>query len=275
MKTKLGYAIIVLVVFSLMLLGCSSSSSKSALETTIEAMPQPSPRLYLDKDTLSLSLPPGGTVSFFGKTFTQDWVFELSDQELKETMAYNLRMASAGQANVGVEILLKQGAQESLLGEDSFLIDTDQYTAYRGQITASKVATENGDQLILRLNVYGSDFGIVKGSASSIDVLMNPEVIASEVLEERTKALVWVATNIVGENNLEAPIFTDFKDQLDYVILSGDDARWSVGWGLPESEKPYFLDWINGAFNAVEITLEEFQAQDSWSRDGIIFRVNP
>jgi hypothetical protein len=47
---------------------------------------------------------------------------------------------------------------------------------------------------------------------------------------------------------------------LDYVILSGDNARWSVGWGLTKSEKPYFLDWIDGTFTAEKITVEEFQA---------------
>jgi hypothetical protein len=145
MKMKIGFAIAMLIVLGLLLTGCSSSGSVSAVEATIEAMPQPSPKLYLGEETLSLSLPPNATASIYAKTFTNDWVFDLSGQVLKETFTYNLSMASAGQSNVNVEIILKQGSQENVLGGDSFLVSSDQYQPYRGQITGSNVTTKNGD----------------------------------------------------------------------------------------------------------------------------------
>jgi hypothetical protein len=275
MKMKIGFAIAMLIVLGLLLTGCSSSGSVSAVEATIEAMPQPSPKLYLGEETLSLSLPPNATASIYAKTFTNDWVFDLSGQVLKETFTYNLSMASAGQSNVNVEIILKQGSQENVLGGDSFLVSSDQYQPYRGQITGSNVTTKNGDQLILRLMVSGDDFGYRQGAASSIDVLENPESLPSEVIEERTKALTWLATNSKSDFDPEMALFADFKDQLDSVTLSGENAIWLVGWGLTKSEKPYFLDWVDGTFTAEEITIEEFQAQDTWSRDGIVFKINP
>jgi hypothetical protein len=275
MRTKFRFAVAMLVAVVILLTGCGSSGSKSGVEATIEAMPQPSPKLYLGEDTLSLSLPPSATTTIYGGSFTNDWVFDLSDQALKETFSYSLSMASAGQTNVSVEIILKQGAQETLLGDDSFIIDSDEYKPYRGQIAGSNETTESGDQLILRVEALGDDFGYRQGAASSIDALENPESLPTELVEERTKALTWLATNGKTEFDPEAALFADLKDQLDYVILSGDNARWLVGWGLTKSEKPYFLDWIDGTFTAEEITIEEFQAQDTWSRDGIVFKVNP
>jgi hypothetical protein len=123
--------------------------------------------------------------------------------------------------------------------------------------------------------VSGDDFGYRQGAASSIDVLENPESLPSEVIEERTKALTWLATNSKSDFDPEMALFADFKDQLDSVTLSGENAIWLVGWGLTKSEKPYFLDWVDGTFTAEEITIEEFQAQDTWSRDGIVFKINP
>jgi hypothetical protein len=275
MRAKFGFAIAILAVVCLLLTGCGSDSSKSGVEATIEAMPQPSPKLYLGKDTLSLSLPPNATTTIYGKSFTSDWVFEFNGEVLRDTISYSLSMASAGQTNVNVEILLMQGTQESVLGNDSFIIDSDEYRAYRGQVTGSNITTESGDQLILRVEASGDDFGYRQGAASSIDALENPETLPTELVEARTKALTWLATNSKAEFDPEAAIFADFKDQLDYVILSSDNARWLVGWGLTKSEKPYFLDWIDGTFTAEEITIEEFQAQDTWSRDGIVFKVNP
>ena len=275
MKRKLEDVIMILIALGLLLAGCSSGGSKSGVEATIEAMPQPSPKLYLGKDTLSLSLPPNATTTIYGKSFTSDWVFELNGEVLKDTISYSLSMASAGQTNVNVEIILKQGSQENVLGDDSFIIDSDEYKPYRGQITGSSITTESGDQLILRLKVSGDEFGYRQGAASSIDVLENPESLPSEVVNERIKALTWLATNSKAGFDPEAALFADFKDQLDYVILSGDNARWLVGWGLTKSEKPYFLDWIDGIFTAEEITIEEFQSQDTWSRDGIVFKLNP
>jgi hypothetical protein len=275
MRSKFAFAIAMLVAVVLLLTGCGSGGSKSGVEATIEAMSQPSPKLYLGEDTLSLSLPPSATTTIYGGSFKNDWIFNFNDEALKETFSYSISMASAGQTSVNVGIILKQGGQEMVLGNDSFVIDSDEYKPYRGQITVSNVTTESGDQLILRIEASGDDFGYRQGAASSIDVLENPETLPNEVIEGRIKALTWLATNSKTVFDSEAALFADFKDQLDYVILSGDNARWSVGWGLTKSEKPYFLDWIDGTFTAKEITIEEFQAQDTWSRDGIVFKINP
>lgn len=250
--------------------------SESAIEAAIKAMPHPSPKLYLGKDTLTLSLPSQTTTtSHFGvSTITRDWTFDLSGQVLKETYGYSLIMASAGVSNVTVEFIVKQGAQESVIGDDSFTIDSDRYQPHSGQITGSKVSAESGDQLILRLTVSGDDFGIVTGAGSSIDLLENTTPLPNEVMEERTEALLWLATNNKDGFDPDADIFVKFRDNVDYVTLSGRNASWLVGDMLTKSEKPYSLEWVDGTFNVQEITLEEFQDRDSWDRNGIVFKLS-
>jgi len=280
MKTKYGYAIVILLALGTLLIGCSSESS---IKATIEAMPQPSPKLYLGEDKfsskediLSLSLPRGATTQYHSNSIiTNDWVFVLSDQVLKEDCTYSLTMASLGKSSVKVEIILRQDFQESVLGEDSFIIESDQYQAYEGQIPGPEVAINDGDQLIIRLTVSGDDFGIGTGIRSSINVLENFTPLSAEVKEERTKALVWLATNSKDRFDPDAEIFVNFKDNLDYVVLSGENADWLVGDWLTKSEKPYFLEWVNGTFKVEEITIEELKDNDSWSREGVIFKLNP
>ena len=250
--------------------------SESAIKATIEAMPPPSPKLYLEKDTLTLSLPSQTTTtSHYGvSTITRDWTFDLGGQVLKETYGYSLIMASAGVSNVTVEFILKQGAQESVIGDDSFTIESDRYQPHSGQITGSKVPVESGDQLILRLTVSGDNFGIVTGPGSSIDLLENMTPLPNEVMDERTEALLWLATNNKDEFDPDADIFVNFRDNVDYVALSGRNASWLVGDMLTKSEKPYSLEWVDGTFGVNEITLEEFQDRDSWDRHGIVFKLS-
>jgi hypothetical protein len=272
-----GLALLGLVLILVVGGGAYYLLTGSSIEATIEAMPPPSPKLYLEKDTLSLSLPSQSTTtSHFGvSTITSDWTFDLGDQGLKETCGYSLIMASAGVSNVTVEFIVVQGAQENVIGEDAFTIKSDRYQPYRGQIAGSKVSVESGDQLILRLTVSGDNFGIVTGPASSIDVLENTTPLPDEVLDERTEALLWLATNNKDEFDPDASIFLGFKDRVDYVALSGQNATWLVGDLLTKSEKPYSLKWVDGAFSADEITLEEFQDSESWDRHGIVFELNP
>jgi hypothetical protein len=134
---------------------------------------------------------------------------------------------------------------------------------------------ESGDQLILRLTVSGDNFGMVTGPGSSIDLLENTTPLPDEVMDERTEALLWLATNNKDGFDPEAAIFLNFKDHVDYVALSGRNATWLVGDMLTKSEKPYSLEWVDGAFSAAEITLEEFQDSDSWDRQGIVFELSP
>jgi len=95
------------------------------------------------------------------------------------------------------------------------------------------------------------------------------------VKDERAKALVWLATNSKDRFDPDAGIFVNFKENLDYVILSGENADWLVGDSLTKSEKPYLLEWVNGTFKENKITLEELKEYNSWNREGVIFRLNP
>lgn len=274
MNKKYGYISAIFLAFGILLLGCNSSS---AIKESIAAMPLPSPKLYLEKETLTLSLPGSSTTtSHYGDSIiTNDWGFELHDEVLKETYTYSFVMASGGKSNVVVEIILKQGTQEHVLGDDSFTIESDQYQTYSGEITGSDVTFNSGDQLILRLTVSGGDFGHVTGAGSSISVLVNSTPLSAEIVNERIDALVWLATNNKDEFAPDAEIFVEFKNNLDNVVLSGDNASWLVGDMMTKSETPYLLEWVDNTFTVEKMTLEEFQARDHWSRVGIVFKLNP
>ena len=312
MNTKYCFAVICLLVASVLLIGCGPSEEELAAQTavavatetavvqateavaatetavvqatevavavkaTLVAMPLSSSELlYLGfEDNLSTeSVQPGTSQHYlYGGSESFEWVMRLDNESLAESYTYNLVMASAGTSDVTVEIILKQDGQETVLGQDSFAVASTYYMPYQGQISSSETAVQAGDQFVLRLTISGDDFGITHGPSGSSVSLLKPTDLSAAVAEERIKALTWVATNNIW--GLHSDIFTSFRDQLDSVISSGSDAKWGFGWGLCTSGKPYSLEWTNGIFDVEEISIEQAQEQDI-KEESVIFEVSP
>jgi hypothetical protein len=260
----------------MLIAGCEPSEEARATQTavaveaTVVVMPlSSSPKLYLGfEDNLSPDpITTSGTITqyLYGERKSFEWTMQLDDESLADNYTYDLVMASAGTSNATIELVLRQGSQETVLGEDTFVIDSTYYLPYQGQFSGSNAAATNGDQVTLRLTVSGDDFGITLGGVdSSISILEAPDTTAA-IAEERTKALTWVATNITFGPNVEiltSDLFTHFRYSLDSAILSGDNARWVMGWGLTISGKPYSIEWANEVFSVEEISVEEAQEAD-------------
>ena len=157
-------------------------------------------------------------------------------------------------------MILKQGEEETILGQDIFVVNSNQYKPYTGNITNSSNATAHqGDEIVLRLTVSGSDFGIAHAAQSSISVFERSSPLPAEIAEEWKKALTWVGINT--SYGLESDVFKNFKDGLDDRILQDRDAEWNFGWGLTKSGKPYTLEWTDNTFSVTEVSMETAKEQ--------------
>jgi hypothetical protein len=271
MNTQHQFAVTYLLLVTMSLTGCRSSKeahqptqTAAAVKAAIAAMPQPAPKLYLDDDSKLFSNTDSisaatTTYYLYGERKSLEWMFQLGSESLKENFTYNLVMASYGNTSVAMEIILKQGQQETILGQDTFTVDSNSYQPYHGQISGSTVAVNEGDQIILRLTVSGDDFGMVYNARSSVDILKPSIALSKTIAEERKKALTWVAINTKG---LDSDVFTNFRDRLDEVVLTKSDAKWWFGWGLTKSGKPYLLDWSDGVFSIKKISIEEAKEKE-------------
>ncbi len=72
-------------------------------------------------------------IIFTGEAMALEWAMPLDNEVLGDYYTYKLVMASTGRTSATVELILLQGTQETVIGEDSFVIDSTQYTPYQGQ----------------------------------------------------------------------------------------------------------------------------------------------
>ncbi len=100
--------------------------------------------------------------------------------------------------------------------------------------------------------------------------------MTSSITEERTRALVWVANNTLcdDEELATCDVLNSFRDKLDPTIISGDSAKWIIGWGLTKSGKPYSVEWTNEVFTIEEISIDDAQ-QFGVEEMGWMFELNP
>jgi len=169
-------------------------------------------------------------------------------------------MASFGKSNVLIEIVLKIGKKKSVLGKDTLKVESTRYQHYRGQISGPEIITNKGDQVILRITVSGSDFGIKYGFGKSSISILKSIGLPTRVTDERKKALIWVATH--NKWGIDSDIFSGFMGNLDLVISSNINAQWNFGWGLTKSGRPYLLKWNDRVFTVEEISIEKAKELD-------------
>ncbi len=252
-----------------------AQATTMAAEAAVAAMPIPGLKLYLDhEDKLLRNIDSSTTSTYYlyGEQKLLEWSYRLGDETLKDSYAYNLVMASAGKSSVSIKIILKQGQQEKILGQDKFVMNSTLYRPYLGQIPGTDVTTKPGDQVILRMTVSGDDFGIIHDQVSSSISILESSPLPPAIAEERTKALVWVATNNAW--GIESDIFTSFRDELDQVISTDSNVQWHFGWDLTTSGKPYSLEWSDGIFNVEDISMEEAE-QLELGKDSVTLSLLP
>lgn len=242
---------------------CGQSKEDLELMAAIDEIPEPSPMLYLGEKELVTSEVASkvGRISnskyyLYGGSRTREFTFQIGNDTLKNELAYDLTLASVGTSNVKVEMILKRDKKETVLGQDLFKVSSSKYQPYSGTITCPSTAAANsGDQFILRLTVSGSDFGINHALDSSVRIFKPTSALAATVAEQRKKALMWMARN--NKFGLKSELFTNFRSQLDDVILAGKNIKWEMGWGLSKSGKPYSLKWVDNAFSSKEMSMKE------------------
>ncbi len=244
----------------LLVSGCGPSKEEKQIMAAVEDMPEPLPKLYLDKDTLKLRAEDVATSQIthymYGGSRSIDYAFQLGNEALNKDFAYSLTMAGIGRSSVTVAIILKQGQEEMILGQDEFMVSSNQYKPYSGHMANSSNATvRQGDKIVLRLTVSGSDFGIIHAAQSAIRILKRSSALPAAIAEERKKALIWVGIN--NSYGLDSDVFTNFKDALDDIILRDKDAEWNFGWGLTKSGKPYSIKWTDNTFSVTEVSMEK------------------
>ncbi|MBN2556391.1 MAG: hypothetical protein JXA97_10675 [Anaerolineales bacterium] len=262
MKTRFPVVIVAALSVGILLTGCGTAAIP-AEENPVADIPITS-YLYLGTDEALLMEPATGYVTtthyISGGSSTDVWGMRAAEGVLADTFSYSFLMASAGTSQVSLEVALVHSGEETVLVEDAFVIASDLFQPYVGEMAVSDAVLSQEDEIILRMTVSGSDYGIRFGGLNSYISLIAPPEVDEAVLEQRTAALTWLANHIALESEegvLSTDLFNNTKSQLDYVILSGADASWIVGWGLTDSGEPYRLDWIDGAFSAVEITMDE------------------
>jgi len=262
MKTRFPVVIVAALSVGILLTGCGTVAGQ-AEENPVADIPISS-YLYLGTDEALLMEPASGYVTtthyISGGSSTDVWGMRAEDGVLADTFSYSFLMASAGTSQVSLELALVHSGEETLLVEDEFVIASDVFQPYKGEIAVSEAALATGDEIILRMMVSGSDYAIRFGGLNSFISLIAPPEVDEIILEQRTAAFTWLVENIAIESEeglLSTDLFNNMKSQLDFVILSESDASWIVGWGLTDSGEPYRLDWIDGSFTAVEITMDE------------------
>ena len=182
---------------------------------------------------------------------------------LRDSCNYHLLMASSGKTNIKIEIVLKHENNEMLLGKDSFFINSKTYQGYEGYFSDIDFDLSEDDEIVLRVIASGDDFGMVLGGQtlpSSLAFLKLQQPIDHSVIDERNKALLWMAVNTKGE--LSSDLFRNFRYQLHRAIADKYNCNWNLGWGLTETDKPYCLEWLNNRFRSKKLTIEEAKSQE-------------
>jgi hypothetical protein len=263
-KSRFFFAML-FVAGSLFLGGCKPGSDKpseaqitqTAVVGIITSQHQPSLKLYTSFEEQLLATGAGsGTNQYYPRYGynTAEWIFTLDNQVLKDQITYHLVMASPGDSAVTVEVVLKQGDQESVLGTAELEVNSDRYQPYTGELSGPKIETKPGDQLILRLTASGDDFGVAHGMGNGSSLNALEFSVTGETASEREKALVWFATNHDG--GIDA-VFADFQDVLDTAIATGEDIEWHYGKSLMIAGKPFILRWVGNVFTTEEMTPEK------------------
>jgi len=252
------------------------AATQTALAPTATPTPTPSPaslvplydNLYLAQDNLLLTSPMSNyvtTTHFLSSgSSTSEWRYEVAGDSFAGTFAYTFVMASAGTTTIDVEIAVVAGGEETVIADDSYTMDSEYYRPYRGEMTPTSTSLSSGDEVVLRITATGDNYGTRMGGLSSFLSVFEAQGVNDGVLAQRTEAFEWMLDNIgVGEDILTTDLFLNFRDQLDFLLLEGDNGRWIIGWGLTVSGAPYQLDWDNEMFSVQEITQEESLAYEN------------
>ncbi len=287
----------------------AEAAHQKAVEAAMAALPMASPKLYVDGDSLSPEPVNGeGRISFLGDGDTGEFLLGDHDVTLANDCTYQLMLNSPDSTSVTVEIILRQVAKEMVVGKDMFTVELRQdaketvavkdmftgestsYRVYTGKFAGCSSASVRSGQLLLRLTITGKGLRLYYGSGFSFSRLMNEvsfitvekaPAVPAGAAKERTAALTWLGTNLNFKPELNPDHLTDddrfaqLRDELDSVILTGDNGRWIIGWELTISKKPYGIEWKNGVFRAVELSKFRVQQGISISADQISFTLNP
>ena len=255
LATKLWIA---LLIGSMLLVGCNSGGDSPADGVPYRA------KLYLTNEEGLMPEPISGRVTtthyMSEGTVTEEWRAETGAEILADVFTYSLVMASAGTTHIDLAVVLEADGEEVVIAEDSFVIDSERYTPYRGTFTATDSSVTDGETLILRLEASGDDYGMEMGGLATYLSVFEPAELADEVIDQRADAMTWLIDNIsLGEESdvMSTQLFHNTLNQLDIVIYVEDNASWLIGWGLTQSELPYRLSWEDTLFTAEELTLDE------------------
>jgi len=239
----------------------SEARAVRELEAEISALPLSPLKSFMTSDSELAPKPEAGAVTMtyylYGGSNSMEFAMTLNDEVLTEEITYNLVLASMESTDFQLELFLDDGSGRTLIGSDSFTVASSYYERYRGVLHGVSEYAGGGAELILVIEASGSDFGINLSNKSYISVF-EPEPLDEEVARQRLHLLSWAAQNIdVPEaDRLMNDIFLDIFGNLDAAIAAGDDAVWTLGWGLTVSEEPFVLSWTDKEFSVESITEE-------------------
>jgi hypothetical protein len=285
-------SIVVCLLVGWMLSGCGPSQQARATQTavaqttatavTVEAamaaLPMALPKLYVASgNELSPTPMNGNGFSDWGPNgVTQTVEFESppGDVTLANDCTYQLLLSSPASTSVTAELILRQDSGETVAGKDTFTVESTPVKHYTGKFVGCSTASARNAQWVLRLTESGKGLGIAYGSGLGLSSPMSDVsfitvgaalAVPAGAAKERTKALTWLGTNLDLKPDLKPDRLTDdahfsaLRDELDSVILAGDNAGWTIGWGLTTSKKPYDIGWNHGVFEVYDIDVDMAQ----------------
>lgn len=236
------------------------SDKGRAILAKVKKLANPLPDLYLGKDKLlndiNLLQPFTVTYYLYGGSKILTWSHEIKDEVFNDTFYYNISMGSVGKTNVIFQFILLQDKKETELGQGKFTVDSEYYTVYSGQIVPKHIEASTANKsIIFRIIGSGSNFGTTHNMNSYIKVFKSTKPISKDTLNKISNMLLWLSNN--NKWGFDSDFFTQFKNQVDKVILNNLDAEWKLGWDLFKSEKAYVILWKDKTFSINEKSVEE------------------
>ena len=224
---------------------------------------------YLGKDSkLVTSISESWATSFSSFSYgngpapdlpVQVFSHKLQNERLSSVVSYFLMLASAGEAQVELDFLIKRGREAIVLASDKFKVVSDQYTSYYSFLTPKDTEIVDGDIFALRIRAKGNSFGIQCGPNASMVTFLSPRAeVAEETLNGRAEVIDWIIKN--NKFGGATPLVYNVYRNIDDLILNKKDGSWNIGKGLTKSGNYYTLGWMGNKLK-VDI-LSEAQAKE-------------
>jgi hypothetical protein len=197
---------------------------------------------------------------------TKKFSYNLNNEKLNPVASYLLMLATANEAQVQLEFLIRRGKENIILATDKFKVTTDTYTSFHGFLTPKETEIMDGDEFVLRIRSEGNSFGMQFGPDLSSVAFFSPRAeIDDEILNQRADVINWIINN--NKFGEESSVVYNIYRNIDELILNQKDGTWDIGKGLIKDGNYYALAWVNNKMKVDKLSEEQAKEKNLGEND--------